>query len=117
MGKYLKCFLVVIAFDIEKVQLIIANKSDKLNHNWGGPGIIDDISCGNAFVPKENHLLKKGNYISGWEFSYEIKAYVASETFKNAIPKSPKKKKELEKLANSLNENDNPVLMLVKLKE
>ncbi len=27
------------------------------------------------------------------------------------------KKKELEQLANSLNENDNPVLMLVKLKE
>ena len=32
-------------------------------------------------------------------------------------PKYPEKKKQLEKLANSLNENDNPVLMLVKLKE
>jgi len=31
--------------------------------------------------------------------------------------KHPEKKKELEKLANSLDENDNPVLMLVKLKE
>ena len=31
--------------------------------------------------------------------------------------KYPEKKKQLEELANSLNENDNPVLMLVKLKE
>ena len=31
--------------------------------------------------------------------------------------KYPEKKKQLEQLANSLDENDNPVLMLVKLKE
>ena len=42
--------------------------------------------------------------------------YVASETFKNSTPKYPEKKEELEKLAASLDENDNPVLILVKLK-
>jgi hypothetical protein len=35
---------------------------------------------------------------------------------KKITSKYPEKKKELEKLANSLNENANPVLMLVKLK-
>jgi hypothetical protein len=33
------------------------------------------------------------------------------------IPRSDEKKKELKNLAASLDENDNPVLMLVKLKE
>ncbi len=37
--------------------------------------------------------------------------------FKNSNPKYPEKKKELEALAASLNENDNPVLMLAKLKK
>ncbi len=48
---------------------------------------------------------------------YELKQYVESDAFKNSTPKYPEKKKQLEQLANSLNENDNPVLMLVKLKE
>ena len=48
---------------------------------------------------------------------FQLKAHLASEKFKNSTPLYPEKKKELEKLANRLNENDNPVLMLVKLKE
>lgn len=43
--------------------------------------------------------------------------YVASEAFKNSTPKYSEKKKELEELAATLNANDNPVLMLAKLKE
>jgi hypothetical protein len=46
----------------------------------------------------------------------ELKAHVASQAFKGSTPKYPEKKKELERLANSLDENDNPVLMLAKLK-
>ena len=48
---------------------------------------------------------------------YELKKFVRTVAFKNSTPKYPEKKKELERLAKSLNENDNPVLMLVKLKE
>lgn len=43
--------------------------------------------------------------------------YHPSNEFINPTSKYPEKKKELERLANSLSENDNPVLMLVKLKE
>ncbi|HPI69015.1 MAG TPA: hypothetical protein PL003_07320 [Bacteroidales bacterium] len=39
-----------------------------------------------------------------------------SETFKNIQPVYPEKKKEFEKLADSLKETDNPVLVLVRLK-
>ena len=49
--------------------------------------------------------------------AFELKAHVASEAFKNSTPRFPEKKKELEQLANRLDENDNPVLMLVKLKK
>ena len=36
---------------------------------------------------------------------------------KTLLPKYPEKKKELEKLANSLKETDNPVLIIVRLKK
>ena len=52
-----------------------------------------------------------------WIDTIKVKAHVASEAFKNSTPKYPEKKKELEKLANSLKETDNPVLMLVRLKK
>jgi len=47
-----------------------------------------------------------------WRFSG--KKEIAMKAQKHEITQ---KKKALEQLANSLNENDNPVLMLVKLKE
>jgi hypothetical protein len=53
----------------------------------------------------------------GFMHAYEFIDYINSSTFKNSTPLFPEKKKELEKLANSLTENDNPVLMLVKLKD
>ncbi|MZP67102.1 MAG: hypothetical protein GT597_13230, partial [Bacteroidales bacterium] len=46
----------------------------------------------------------------------KLKEYVASENFKNSKPLYPEKKKELEKLADSLKETDNPVLVMVRLK-
>jgi len=45
-----------------------------------------------------------------------LKKYITSEAFQNST-QFPEKKKELEKLANSLKETDNPVLVLVKLKK
>lgn len=48
--------------------------------------------------------------------AYQLKEHVASKTFKNSTPKYPEKKKELERLANSLSEEDNPVLMLFTFK-
>ena len=47
---------------------------------------------------------------------FNLKTYVASAEFKSIIPKYPEKKKELIKLADSMKETDNPVLVLVRLK-
>jgi len=94
----------------------------------------------NLVIPMKGHnnnLLSKNNFINdidgGLNFHFEtclnddiiiswlipvtLKAYITSDAFKNSSPKYPEKKKELEKLANSLDKNDNPVLVLMKLKE
>lgn len=53
--------------------------------------------------------------IVSWINPVELKKYIASESFKKSSPKFPEKKKQLENLANKLRENDNPVLIFMKL--
>ena len=77
-------------------------------------GLINDLDGGPNIWPK---TIKDDNTIIGWVDALQLKAHVASEAFKNSTPKYPEKKKELEKLANSLKETDNPVLIMVKLKK
>jgi hypothetical protein len=79
-----------------------------------GQGLTNDLDGGPNFLPK---TIKDNNTLIGWVDALKLKAHVASEAFKNSKPKYPDKKKELEKLANSLKETDNPVLMLVRLKK
>jgi len=80
-------------------------------------GITNDLDGGLNFIPISYFREKEDEYLIGKNDAYLLRNHVASEEFKNFIPMYPEKKKELERLANSLNENDNPVLMLVKLKE
>ena len=79
-----------------------------------GQGFTNDLDGGPGFFPK---TIKDDNTIIGWVDAQKLKSHVASEEFKNSKPKYPGKKKELEKLANSLKETDNPVLVLVSLKK
>jgi hypothetical protein len=80
-------------------------------------GFINDIDEGLPINPFDYYLKDRSEYIVSWFNAYELKAHVESDAFRNSIPKNPDKKKELERLANRLSENDNPVLMLVKLKK
>ncbi len=77
-------------------------------------GLINDLDGGPNIWPK---TIKDDNTIISWVDAFQLKAHVASETFKNSTPKYPEKKKLLEKLANSLKETDNPVLMMIRLKK
>ena len=98
-------------------QFYDVNKSEDWNL-WRGPGIINDFDSGMPLISLSYYCDKKGKeYLIGEVNPFHLKEHVASDEFKNSTPKYPEKKKELEKQANSLNENDNPVLMLVKLKD
>jgi hypothetical protein len=69
----------------------------------------DDINGGPAFDPEfcsENIVYTSIDALA-------LKAYVAGDEFKMSKVKDPKKKNELKKLADSLNETDNPVLIVV----
>ncbi len=97
--------------------LMIYNKKtgkiENFPENERSGGIKNDLDGGPSFIPEHNDnnvFLQKIN-------AFELKAYIASDEFINSTPKYPEKKKKLEELAASLNENDNPVLMLVELKE
>jgi len=79
-------------------------------------GIANDLDGGPVFRPACYFIDNSYEYLAGVVQTLELKSYVASNDFQNSTPKYPEKKKELERLANSLDENDNPVLMLVKLK-
>lgn len=79
-------------------------------------GFLNNYDGGLSFHPISSFNVGNNFYLVSWFFPYELHNHIRSKYFKNSIPKYPEKKKELEKLANSLDENDNPVLMLVKLK-
>ncbi|WP_299577795.1 6-bladed beta-propeller [uncultured Sunxiuqinia sp.] len=101
-------------YDCTKESYHVASNTDSRSNNYGLPNNWDG---GLPFSPKAKVSLEAGEFLVSWIHAYQLKARVASNAFKNATPLYPEKKKELEKLANSLDENDNPVLMLVKLKE
>jgi hypothetical protein len=79
-----------------------------------GQGIINDIDGGPNIRPKTTG---DDNTIIAFIDALQMKKYVASDEFKNFTPKFPEKKKELEKLASRLKETDNPVLVMVLLKD
>ena len=77
-------------------------------------GLTNDLDGGLNILPK---TIKDDNTIIGWVDALKLKAHVASDVFKNSTPIYPEKKKELEKLANRLNDTYNPVLVLVRWKK
>jgi hypothetical protein len=77
-------------------------------------GIYNDIDAGPRFFPTKQ---VNDSTLFMWIDANMLKEHVASDDFKNNVPKYPEKKKQLEELANNLNELDNPVLMLVTFKK
>jgi hypothetical protein len=75
----------------------------------------DDLSGGPDFTVRIDwwDRLCSGGKLFSFVDAITLKKYVAGEDFKNAKVMDPKKKEELKKLAESLNETDNPVLIAV----
>lgn len=115
-------YIFILYRQYRKTHFCLYDKKEKVFKNYTFQenkeiGLINDIDAGLPFQIREMETVENKEYLVGSINPYELKTYVKSDNFKNKIPKYPEKKKELEKLANSLNENDNPVLMLVELKK
>jgi len=82
------------------------------------PYIQNDVDGGFPLSESISYYFENGKeYIVQLLTSFDLIRYLLSDAFKDTIPKYPDKKKELEKLAESLKETDNPVLMMVRLKK
>lgn len=91
-------------------------ESDK-NLTMESGGITNNLDGGLMFQP-DSYFAGNGNeYMAGIIQPHELKLHIAGEEFKNSVPEYPEKKAALQKLADTLNEMDNPVLMVVKLKK
>jgi len=81
--------------------------------------ILNDIDGGTMFYLASSHyFVENGNeYLAGFIEVFKLKTHIASATFQKSNPRDAEKKKELEKFVAGLNETDNPVLMIVRLKK
>jgi len=68
-------------------------------------------------VPKFHPKSCKEGKLFSWISLKALKKHVSSEEFKNLVVNNPEKKEALRKLADSLSETDNPVLIIVTPKE
>lgn len=76
-------------------------------------GLTNDLDGGPNFWPR---TIKNDSTFVSWIEAIKLKEYIDSDAFKESNPKYPNKKKELEKLADSIQENDNPIIILIKVK-
>lgn len=77
----------------------------------------DDLSGGPDFNIEFLRSYCSGGKLFSLVEAITLKNYVAGSDFENSFARDKKKKNELKKLADSLNDNDNPVLIIVTPKE
>ncbi|GET22783.1 hypothetical protein JCM18694_30290 [Prolixibacter denitrificans] len=96
---------------------VVGKDSDKQFSFDAKTGLTDDLDGGPNFIPKRELTIDGQEYLLGWITPLELKTYVSSDDFSHAKALLPEKKRQLEALADRLNENDNPVLVLARLKD
>ncbi|MBN1790742.1 MAG: 6-bladed beta-propeller [Bacteroidales bacterium] len=77
-------------------------------------GLFDDIDGGPLF---QLETMKDETTAICWTNAYKLKNHIGTEEFSSFTPINPDKKIRLSELANSLNESDNPVLILLQLRK
>ena len=77
-------------------------------------GMNDDLYGGPNFWPR---TIKGDSIIISWVEAMKFREYIASDAFEKSNPKFPEKKGDLENLADSLKDTDNPVLVLVRVEK
>ena len=78
----------------------------------------NDLDDGPAFSGWIQFYKENGReYITSLINPLDIKKLIINDEFRDSEVNDPEKKKEFEKLANRISETDNPILMMVKLKD
>nr|WP_319512063.1 6-bladed beta-propeller [uncultured Draconibacterium sp.] len=96
----------------------IQNKSNSTQYLIDNEmGLVNDLDNGPNFKIQNVVTIDDAEYLISWINAFELKTHINSEAFRNSSPLHPEKKKEMEELANRMDENNNPVLVLVKLKK
>jgi hypothetical protein len=85
----------------------------KLDIESGKSELKDDLSGGPDFNIDYFNFYCSGDKLFSFVEAITLKKYVAGEDFKNARVSDPKKKNEIKEIADSLNETDNPVLIVL----
>lgn len=100
-------------FENQKYAFIF-DKEDQQKYRVDGMKFFtDDLSGGINFEPKYYN----NGFVYSWVDAITLKNHVASDEFKNSVPKIPEKRQQLVELTDNLEETDNPVLVVVKLKK
>jgi hypothetical protein len=121
---------IVLPYDYNKMQAIafIEKKTKEIflalkyeyvpERNATSRGCILNDLDGGIPLGQLGYFSENGNeYLTSLIEPQKLKSFISTDDFKSSSPKYPEKKKELEKLAASLKETDNPVLVLVRLKK
>jgi hypothetical protein len=93
--------------------LIFSEPTSTDNHLFT-TGFYNDIDAGPRFFP--SRMVNDSTMVMDIRFN-QLTEHIASDDFKNNVPKYPEKKKELESFVNNLIDYDNPVLMFVTFKK
>jgi hypothetical protein len=114
---YIRPIIALVDKNSRKAFLSYIDKDNNSVKDENSGGILNDLDGGINFQPRGYFVEDGMEYLIGLINPYQIKAFVFSKEFINSTPKYSIKKKEFEKLANSLKETDNPVLVMVRLKK
>ena len=102
-------------YDKKTAKLIFSEPTSTNNHLYTS-GLYNNIDAGPRFMPDK--MVNDSIMVMKIKFD-RLLEHIASDDFKNSIPKYPERKKRLEMLVDSLRKAgfDNPVLMFVTFKK
>jgi hypothetical protein len=113
--------VLVYRFEQKRVMALIDKVNNKSYLSYlgddGTGGITNNLDRGTSFQAFSSFERNDQEYLVGLLEPLMLKRHINSDEFKNTKTVNPEKKKNLEKFANSINEADNQILMLVKLKK
>jgi hypothetical protein len=100
-------------YDKNSDHFLVADVNREGEYTIRRTGLINDIDGGFSFYPTARF---GDNTLAMQIDALKLKRYVDSDGFRETLALYPAKKRALEELANSLTEESNPVLMVVRMK-